>query len=205
MKVRYFLFGLLMIAFLDLQAQSSKEKVFEKLKSKFSNLQTISVDFNLLENKNISGNLTAKKGNKYIISISDRKIYCDGKTIWNFVPEGKNVLVSNYDSHSESASIEKIFFEFTKNFQPEKLYKAQSSYSSGSYILELLPKENQNNEITKIRIVLSSDFNSILQIIINRNYVEENWKISNLKLDAPIDDNKFKFKVPDGVELIDLR
>lgn len=186
-------------------AQTDKDKLFDRIKSDYSDLKSLSLNFVLNENPAVKGSLMAKKGNKYILTVANRKIYCDGKTIWNYVPENKNVLVSNFESHGESASIEKIFFKFTNNFTPVKLYKNQTGRRGSSRVLELKPTEDNDDDITLIKLIINPDNLDIYSITIVRNYAEESWEISNLKLNPNIADNKFMFVAPENVELIDLR
>ncbi|MDT3740587.1 MAG: outer membrane lipoprotein carrier protein LolA [Candidatus Kapabacteria bacterium] len=186
-------------------AQGAKDNLFEKLKAQYSNLESISLNFTLNENKAVNGQLLAKKGNKYVLSIANRKITCDGNTIWNYVPENKNVLISKFESHNESASIEKIFFEFTKNFKANNLYEPEEDNINSNMMLELVPVGEDGNDITMVRLVLNPGNLSIKRIVIIRNYAEESWNITNLKLNSQVADNKFVFKAPEGVEIIDLR
>jgi outer membrane lipoprotein-sorting protein len=186
-------------------SQGAKDNLFEKLKAQYSNLESISLNFTLNENKAVNGQLLAKKGNKYVLSIANRKITCDGSTIWNYVPENKNVLISKFESHNESASIEKIFFEFTKNFKANNLFEPEEDNINSNMMLELIPVGETANDITMVRLVLNPGNLSIKRIVIIRNYAEESWNITNLKLNSQVADNKFIFKAPEGVEIIDLR
>lgn len=205
MKKTMLVITVILISCVSLFSQTDKDKLFENLKLQYSNINTLSLKFTLNDNNSVRGELIAKKGNKYVLTIANRKIYCNGATIWNYVPENKSVLVSNYESHGESASIEKIFFDLTKNFTPLKLYKSQSANGSSNHILELVPLKDSTDDITMIKLNINLDNNDIYAISILRNYAEEKWVISNLKLNPKIDDNKFEFKSIDNVEVIDLR
>lgn len=196
---------LILITTSQVFSQLDKDKIFEKMKLQYSKLNSISLSFKLNDNSLVKGDLLAKKGNKYLLTIANRKIYCNGKNIWNYSPENKSVLLSNYTEHGESASIEKIFFEFTKNYKPNKYYKNQSNNTFSSHILELVPIAESSDDITMIKLFINPDELDILSISIYRNYAEENWLISNLKLNPNIADNKFEYKTIDNVELIDLR
>lgn len=194
-----------LLSFAGMISQVDKDKLFEKIKLEYEQINSISLKFTLNDNKSIRGDLIAKKGNKYVLTIANRKIYCDGTTIWNYVPENKSVLVSNYESNGESASIEKIFFDFTKNFEPLKLYKSQSAGGSTTHILELIPSNDSPMDITMIKLSVNIANNDINAISIMRNYAEESWVISNLKLNPTLADTKFEFKPIENVEIIDLR
>jgi len=193
------------IGYFNSFSQMDKDKLFDALKDDYSNLNSLSLNFTLNENASIKGELIAQKGNMYVLTIGNRKIYCDGETIWNYVPENKNVLVSKFETHGESASIEKIFFQFTENFKPVKLYKSQSAYGKSNVTLELIPIGEAADDITMVKLDINPDTRNIYLISIFRNYAEESWKISNLKINPKIADNKFVFVPKENVEIIDLR
>jgi outer membrane lipoprotein-sorting protein len=194
-----------MLVTVSIYSQQDKDKLFEKIKLQYSELQSVSLNFTLNDNSAVKGQLLAKKGNKYILSLGNRKIYCDGKNIWNYIPTNKNVIISSFEEHGESVSIEKIFFQFTNSYKPAKLYKNQSSNSESSSILELVPKNESENEITMIKLNINPNTLDIHNVILVRNYNEESWAISNLKLNPSTADNKFIFNIPEKVETIDLR
>ena len=193
------------LGFVNSFSQMEKDKLFDALKEDYANLNSLSLNFTLNEKSSVKGELIAQKGNKYVLTIGDRKIYCDGETIWNYVPENKNVLVSKFEAHGESASIEKIFFQFTENFKPVKLYKSQSANGKSNVILELIPTGEATDDITMVKMDINPDSRNIYQISIFRNYAEESWKISNLKINPKLADNKFIFVPKENVEIIDLR
>jgi outer membrane lipoprotein carrier protein len=195
----------LALGFVNSFSQMDKDKLFDELKADYSNLNSLSLNFTLNENASIKGELISQKGNKYVLTIGNRKIYSDGETIWNYVPENKNVLVSKFETHGESASIEKIFFQFTQNFKPVKLYKSQSASGKSNTILELIPIGEATDDITMVKLEINPDTRNIYQISIFRNYAEESWKISNLKINPKIADSKFVFVPQENVEIIDLR
>lgn len=199
----------IMILFLSVVAvvfsQDDMDKLFNELKNDYSNLNSISLNFTLNDNAAVKGELIAQKGNKYVLTIGNRKIYCDGETIWNYVPENKNVLVSKFETHGESASIEKIFFKFTQTFKPVKLYKNQATSGKSSNILELIPIGEPTDDITMVRLNINTDNGNINQISIIRNYAEESWNISKLRINPKIADSKFIFPNRNDIEVIDLR
>jgi len=185
-------------------SQHDKDKLFANIKSQFSNLQLISMDF-YLEDNTVKGNLLAKKGNKYIISFGNRKIISDGKTIWNYNPANKNVIVSNFETDSETASIENLFFSFANSFKPSKLYKNSSSNGYSEYFLELIPANKDESNLDMIKLMINPSTKVISGVILIKNYSEEAWLINSLKLNPEVDDKKFKFSPADNIEIIDLR
>lgn len=187
----------------------NKDEVFTKLKSTFSNLSSLSVDFTSVQDSKIKGNIKAKRGNKYVLKASDRIIFCNGKTIWNFDINENKVIVSDYEEMpEETASIENFFFAFIDSFQPDRLYKEQSSTRGGSgLVLVLKPLGNAEKfkNIREIKLWLNSSNNNIESLeIIEPNSVNA-WILKNLVLNRNFPDSQFDFIIPKEATVIDLR
>jgi outer membrane lipoprotein-sorting protein len=182
------------------QADAGKE--YQSLKKIYGDMKSISFDFIDKNMPDVRGNIIAKKGNKFILDFANRKIFCDGATIWNYSHQDKNVIVSKFDSHSNETSIETIFFSMMDNHKPISLNKTINSAGNKLFVLELEFIADKNN-----RIILEyyPDNLVIASVTIINNYVRDTWIINNLKLNTEIADDLFVFKANDKIEIIDLR
>ncbi|MEZ4827665.1 MAG: outer membrane lipoprotein carrier protein LolA [Bacteroidia bacterium] len=54
-----------------------------------------------------TGSIKYKKG-KYVISLEDQKIFCNGKTLWIYLPEDNEVNIMSY-TEDEGVNVESIF------------------------------------------------------------------------------------------------
>ena len=114
------------------------EKIITNAGSKLKLESPISLTFSL-NNKNKKktekGNLIFS-GNKYIVSYSDNKVFCDGKTVWVYQKETNEVNISNVEgSENEVLNISKFISEANNKFR-SKLIREEN----GNYIIDLLPK-----------------------------------------------------------------
>lgn len=180
-----------------------KNEIFDKLKAKYSSLETISFDFVNTSSKNIRASITAKKGNKYKMFFNNRIIYCDSKTIWNYSINDHNVLISNYKNH-KNGSVEQIFFDFVKSYSPQKISSSSNTQKSKNYLLELIPIEKKNDSFDKIEIAIDDALN-IKSFTTIKNYQKNTFELSNIKLNEQIDDKLFIFENKENIEIIDLR
>jgi|YNPMSStandDraft_1061717.scaffolds.fasta_scaffold00431_20 outer membrane lipoprotein-sorting protein len=190
-----------LLAFASIFAQD-KDQVYNSLLKKYGNLTSISLKFKSLSNANIEGKLEAQKGNKYILHLGDRTLTCNGKTLWNYSSEEKNVIISNFDSNVHTNSLENFFFTLISQLNPVELKKESSSRGTSFTILTLEPKEI--SEFNKIKVWIDTQ-GEIVSISIFKNKVEEKWAIWDFRINPKFDKNHFTFKIPKDVEVIDLR
>lgn len=194
---------LLLIFNISNSLSNDKDEIFEKLKDKYSNLVSISFDFKSDNKMGLEANITAKKGNKYRITMKERLIYCNSKTVWNYSIRDKNVLISNFNN-LKSGSLEQIFFDFVKNYNAIKSSKSINSTGKNYTSIELQAIDKKNADYDSIELQIDDNL-SINGIVLVKNYKKESFIISNIKLNDKIDDKYFEFDGNDKIEKIDLR
>lgn len=182
-------------------AKLSKHDVYKKLLDIYGNIESVSLDFNLVGN-GFSGNLIAKKGNNYKMEIGERIIICNGKTIWNYSPKDNKVVISDFEKERDNISLEDIFFTFIKNFEIDSL----THFKDDSYLIRLKTMDSSNfiNDISEINLKISKFF-IIQSIQIIENSETLTWQIKNLNCTNHFKDNEFEFKLPKNCSIIDLR
>jgi outer membrane lipoprotein-sorting protein len=195
-----FLFSFILIFSNSTVLSQTKEDIFNELKSSYSNLSKISFSFQSMENKTYQGHLTATKDGKYKLILPDKIIISDGKTNWNYTITDKIVIISNVSSQNNS--LQTIFFNIINNFYPTELKETLSSKKGKVLQLSL---QSKNNKDEKLVLFLNNKNLKIQQIVFNYNNSIGNYTISQLTLNPQIENSEFSFKVPKGVEEIDLR
>ena len=187
-----------------LSSAADKNSVFKEVKAKYSNPESVSMNFAMEGNSSVSGKIIASEDNKYRITVPGRIITCNGKTIWNYSNDDANVIISNFQSHSENASPERIFFDVMDGYEPVSLKKVSSTTGASNYELALKPIKEKIADMSKIVLYLDRD-NQIIKVGIESLYGFEVWKVSNLKVNIPLAESEFVFNPPEGTEIIDLR
>ncbi len=200
-KIIFFIFFILN----QVSFSQSADDVYNDLLKIYKHVLQVSFDFKLIE-EGIEGHLIAKKGNKYKITIDDREIICNGKTVWNYSKSENKVFISDFEDNEEQISIDKIFFSFLNSFEPVKLSVLNNSDGTSAYILTLKTDETfrTSQHINSVKIMIHKETYDILQFQIFEPQ-KMTWVIKNLRLRKKADDKLFDFQIPEGTAIVDLR
>ena len=178
---------------------TDKDTVFSKIKSIYKNAQSIYIEFSDNVTPNKYYKLKTMKGNKYSLIGNNRKIFCDGKTLWNYNAIDKNVIISNFDGDMTSFTLDCFFFKVLPNLIPTYL-----TTKNKNYILEL---QNNNNffDIKTVKLILSKDLKTIKNIEVNSNNGSFFWHIKKINTKIKFKAKEFEFVIPKNTEIIDYR
>ena len=196
----------LLAVFLNVSySQYDKYSLFEAVSKKYKDVKSVSFSFFSVESS-IKGSVKATMNNKYLLSMPDRTIVCDGTSVWNYSKEEKKVVISSYESGGSSFSIDKFFFSFLMGYRPVNYLKENSSAKGSGYVLELEPidKASQAMQITKLKLWVDNNLN-IRKVQIFTPQSPQTWDISNLQINPTINKKTFIFTTPKDCEVIDLR
>ncbi len=188
----------------SLFSQQDKNKIFTNLKKKYGNAKSIILTFGSSEKEANNYILRAKIGNKFHIAMDNRKIICDGKTVWNYNIVAKNVIISEFANELSGLTLDYFFFNIFDKLKPVELKTELSSSSKKNYILDLNCTDN-SIEIKKVSLFLDSAYSKIIAIKIKTNDIEQKWYVKDLQINKQLKDDEFIFKIPNGVETIDYR
>ncbi|MEY4329383.1 MAG: hypothetical protein RL609_131 [Bacteroidota bacterium] len=195
-------------------AQSSKE-VLDKLSAKAKTWSTLSADFSssLVDkknNKNIKqeGNIKIK-GKKYTISLSDYQIFTDGTTIWTYDKKSNTCTIDNLKDVKDGAfDPSEIFTIWEKDFKNEMKNANATVDGIASYEIALYPNNPKGKSYHTILMYVDKGKNELIKAVVKtRDGGEINYRIKNLKPNAPVQDADFSFqksKYP-KVEMVDNR
>ena len=188
----------------DLSAQKDKNAVYKELVSKYGKINTVIVSFDSEDGQMQNGVLKAKQGNKYNVTVGNHKIISDGKTVWNYNPARKFVVVSDFMPDMDAITLDYFFFNVLENLQPIALKTELSTSRKKNQVLELQAKD-RNTEIRRVNLFMDDKFSKINAIEITTSTGTQKWLIKNLEINKNIPDANFSFKTPAGVEEIDMR
>jgi len=198
------------------QTNSAKAKtILDEVSATTKSYSTISVDFTFVhqtkdeastENKT-SGTLLLKS-NKYVLELFGNKLFYNGKSLWTYMMEEKEVVVSNVDESSESSfNPAKMLTIYEEGF---KYQFVQERFEQGRalQVIDLFPKDLAKSEYSRVRLSIDKDKKQIWKI----EYFakdENTYTITVVKFQTNIAvaDTDFVFdaaKYP-GVMLIDER
>ncbi len=188
-----------------LHAQEDAQSLHKRLVEQFSTAQSIRLVATSSAMNNAKVTIRAKRKDKYILELSDRRIYCDGKTIWNYTPSKKSVVISSYNSQGASLSIEKLLLELISAYKPTQLKNQNSSDNGSSYQLLLEPQGATRYGVKSMTLGIDKKSLALTSIIVHNDQGNQEWSISSLQRNVDLKDSLFSFKPGKGIEVIDLR
>jgi outer membrane lipoprotein carrier protein len=211
-----FLFAVLASFALTAQAQqptdAQADKVLKKVKVKMSGVNDLKATFvYTLENRSVKTKPVTRQGdikfkkNKYRVDFTDQSLFCDGRTVWQYLKSEKEVNVSDYDP-SEGFSFDRIFNVYQKDMSAR--YDQEETVRGQQVVkLTLFPKK-ATTDYFKIEMWISKLTEMPTKMMVwGRNGSITTYELINMKLNASLPDTEFVFNPKNypGVSVIDLR
>ena len=211
MRKLFFVITLLISVSLIAQSDKDAEKLLEEVITKTSSYTNFKADLSYTM-VNAEMGIDEKKsgviyvqGDSYRIEMEGQVIISDGITIWTYLEDSEEVMVSNVEDNEESVSPTQILTQYNESykakFSNDKKYK-----NSNLKEIELKPIDKHNFE--KMSVIVNSSKLSLENFsVYDANGNVFTYHIINLlpNLDLPADTFTFDYdKYPD-VEVVDMR
>ncbi|MFA6923694.1 MAG: outer membrane lipoprotein carrier protein LolA [Bacteroidales bacterium] len=191
----------------DLKAKAILDGVSAKTKTYTS----MSIDFSYsIENKtqkikdSQQGTLIIK-GDKYCLEIAKQKVFSDGKTVWTYLKDSKEIQINNPSNDDEAINPQSIFTLWEKGFR-YKLIKEEMQNNVMVQIVDLVPIKGKS--YFKVRIIIDKLKKQVLKAIVyDKNGNIYTYKVNKFNSNINTNDATFTFNKANypGVEVIDLR
>jgi outer membrane lipoprotein carrier protein len=209
--------ALLLFAVSNLQAQQDDyaKKILDAMSEKYRAMSSYKADFTYkLENKvegvdeEFTGEITVK-GDKYHLKLSDQEIFNDGKTIWTYIPDAREVNIDNYLPDDGDLSPSNIYTAYKKGYRYRFLEEAKKG-AAVLNVIELQPENPNDPNKTFQRVILN--INKSDNLIDNWQMFDRmgnvfTYFINVFTPNVRTTDGQFVFdpaKYP-GVEVVDMR
>jgi chaperone LolA len=187
------------------------EEIVNKTESSYRSLKDLAFDYDktwqsdyFKKEKKSAGKMYFKNPNKYRIESKDEEIVSDGKLVWVYSKENQQVIINLAGKSKNVFQPNQIFSNF-KNDYHIKLIVIEKIDEVSCYKLELLPKK----ESASIRqMQLWVDKNNFLAKKMVYSDESDNQTIllfRNFKKNSGLRDSKFVYKIPSGIEVVDMR
>mgnify|MGYP002777138250 CR=1 FL=1 len=192
------------------QYDPEAKAVLDAMSAKYKKVPAFSAEFTQkIENPNagveeeLKGKITVK-GSKYRLNIIDSEVYNNGKEVWVYTPEAKEVTVSKYDPTEEEITPGNVYDVYKKGFK----YALISKMPNGDRVIELNP-ENRNKTYHKIRLIIDSQNALKTFTVFEKSGSQYIYSVNGFTSIAVPADSFFTFDpaLPKhkGVEVIDFR
>ena len=211
--MKNYLLVLLVVAMTPAWAQSEKdaEKLLESVINKtasYSNFKAqlaytmVNAEMNIDEKKT---GVIYVQGDSYRIEMEGQQIISDGKTVWTYLPDSKEVMVSEVSETEESFSPTKILTKYNDDydarFDPDSKYK-----NANLKVINLKASEGKNFD--RISVTVNSDKLSLESFsMYDKDGNVFTYQIILLEPNLNLAANTFVFNVNDypGVDVVDMR
>ncbi len=204
---------------ISLSAMAQKDEragsILEKMSQKYQSMPSYRANFsykmvNKMEDidEKFSGEIIVS-GDKYRLKLKEQEIYNDGKTIWTYLVDAKEVNVDNYVPEEGDISPSNIYNTYKKGYK-YRFLKETVIGGRPVYVIELQPLKPDDPDMIFFRVVLNIDKEDNL---INSWEMQDRagsvytYTINGFDQNFKTTDDMFVFdpaKHPD-VEVIDLR
>jgi outer membrane lipoprotein-sorting protein len=184
-----------------LKEVSEKTKAFSSIRISFTyNMDNPSAKVHESE----TGTLLVK-GDAYRLDIAGQKVICDGKTVWTYIAESKEVQINTVEENENVLTPTRLLTSYSKDYK-SKLTGEVSKDGRAQYIIELKP--NADKSFTLVELNVDKELYRITRIgIHDKSGNTFSYIVNKFEPNVPVNDSDFSFNAKDypGVEVIDMR
>jgi len=206
-KVTFILISL--IAFTYAQ---SVDDIVEEIQERYEDLENLSAEFKQIEMFQLTGSrnetvgkIYVKNGTQYRLETEDRVIVTDGLTVWTYSMFNNQVLIDRVKKNDASVLPRDLLFKYPREYYAS-LLTTEDYNNDEHYVLKLDPKEETHGYIKTMKLWVNSDNYLISKIeYMDFNDNTSSFAIEKIDTNTKLKDSFFKFDIPAGVEIVDLR
>ncbi len=191
-------------------AQTAEEEL-EQVRKKYDTVndaelrfsQTVRFSMSKVEQR-LDGTLLMKKGNKYRVETDEMTVVTDGETVWSYSRINNQVLIDRFKLDERSFSPERILMAAPADFSAsllghEKVGKVET------VVLKLLPATDQSF-LSVLKLWVDEGDHLIRKVeMTDANGKETTYVVTEIRINSGVTDGRFTYKIPEGVETVDLR
>ena len=202
--------ALLAIVSLSVNAQDDRsKKILDDLSAKTKSYTTLKAEFSWTTEKKDKSKDTQEgkiqtKGAKYKLEIPGHEIYCDGKTVWDFIKDANEVQVKDMETGAEDAiTPTNIFTIYEKGYK----YKFEGENAT-TQTISLFPMNPDKKKFHTIKLIIDKNKKQIASVkVMMKDGTTQTYVIKSFAGNTALADADFVFnsKTHPGVSVEDLR
>ena len=187
------------------------QEVLEKVRKKYDSIndaelkfsQTVKFAMTKIE-QHVNGTLFIKKGNKYRVELEEQTIVTNGETVWSYSVPNNQVLIDHFKMDERSLSPERILVGAPKDYAVT-LVAREKVGKTDAVVLKLVPKTDQSFVKSMKLWVDDSDWLIKKVDLADVNGKETSYLVSEVRVNVGLQDSRFTYQIPDGIDVVDLR
>jgi chaperone LolA len=211
--MKRWLIGLLAIMVMPVLAQntSDAETLLKEVIEKTASYKNFKADLGytmINQEMNIDEKKTGViyvQGDAYRLEMEGQMIISDGSTVWTYLPDSEEVMVSDVEDSDESISPTKILSKYSDDYKAR--FDNDKKYQ-GTNFKEISLKAEDGNNFDQLSVVVDAKNTSLESFsIYDKNGNVFTYQIISLQSDIVLQDSVFTFVAANypGVEVIDMR
>jgi outer membrane lipoprotein carrier protein len=203
--------GVLALAPAPVRAGDTPDEILGRVRKKYDSIRDAEVSFSQRTRFAVAkiehqahGTLALKKENKYRIEMEDQVIVTDGVTVWSYSVPNKQVLIDVFRQNERTLSPERILSGAPGEYAPTVIGH-ENIEGADMAILKLAPR-GEHMLVASLRLWIDTETWLIRKAeVTDVNGKETTYSVSDIRINTGIPDARFTLKIPEGVEVVDLR
>jgi chaperone LolA len=200
-----------MPAMQQVYATDTAEEVLERVRDRYDDItdarlyftQMVTMTIAGIEQK-VSGTLYLKKSNRYRLELPERTVVTDGTTVWSYSVPNKQVLIDRFKLTPGSLTPEQILTGAPEDFT-STLLEPERIGDSKALVVKLIPR-NDASLIKSLKLWIDDQSWLIRKVeLIDVNEKKTEYLVRDIKTNTGLPDSLFTYRIPAGVETVDLR
>lgn len=182
-------------------AHAGTPTLAERFHQRYVSLRSVSCTFK--DGSGLRGQLEAMRGGRYMVTLADRRIISDGKTVWNVTPDTKTVIVNAMQGNADDLSLERVFFTIMAVYRGSV---TSAPNRNGTATLRLIPPAPDAvvGGVEQADVTIDRSMR-VTAITVKDGSALTRWTITAMTLDPKLDASRFTYVPPKGWNVVDLR
>lgn len=132
------------------------KRILDKLKKDYDSYKSMEVDFTLTidlpeQSAEVQDGKLGQKGDQFFVKLDDKQIFCNGKTVWLYLPSNNEVQINDADFDQDEASMSPQ--TMMRIYESDQYYYAITEHSGNTVSIEFKPNDSES-EYSKMRLVV---------------------------------------------------
>ncbi len=152
----------------------------------------------------LEGKLLLKKTNKYRVELEGQTIVTDGQTVWSYAVATNQVLIDTFKLNERMLSPERLLTTAPDEYASRIVGKEK--IGSTETIALLLTPRSESSSVKSLKLWIDEGTSLVKQVLlVDVNSRETQYTVRDIDINKGLEDSRFVFDIPEGVEVVDLR